>query len=491
MLVIAWQYLTGRCVATDFADRERAEWPPHPDRVFQALVASWGERGEDPEERKALEWLEALSYPQLAVPEIHDEPKPVKVYVPVNDIESNQKVYGDPMLAMLPEQRTKKERYFPSIRVGDGICSLVWEEFEASASLHALLEQICSGVTRIGHSTSLVRCWVAKELPAPITHVPATESRRRDMALRVPECGRLKSLRDHRKGILENRTSDILPPRARQVGYVFAQAIAEISQGDFASPLLVLRQVGGQRFSLRQTLDMTQAFRHALIPIAQTISQELREFISGHASDGSPLKGIPHLAYLPLAFTGDSYADGHLLGMALAFPKGINTSLEDDVYKCLGKLMPNGQLRLVFGAKGEMILEVEEQLNRLYNLRSETWCKSSNTWATATPIVMDRMQNSRRSDPDGWACDQIAKMCELQKLPRPSQVIIRPVSYLEGTPTIKEFPAILRNNGTSHRMVHAHITWDDAIIGPLVLGAGRFKGYGFCKPCGEWDGSKC
>ncbi len=45
MLVIAWQYLTGRSVATDFADRQAAEWPPHPDRVFQALVAAWGERG--------------------------------------------------------------------------------------------------------------------------------------------------------------------------------------------------------------------------------------------------------------------------------------------------------------------------------------------------------------------------------------------------------------------------------------------------------------
>lgn len=27
-------------------DRTEPEWPPHPDRVFMALVAAWGESGE-------------------------------------------------------------------------------------------------------------------------------------------------------------------------------------------------------------------------------------------------------------------------------------------------------------------------------------------------------------------------------------------------------------------------------------------------------------
>ena len=91
MLCIAWQYLTGRAVATDPVDRRRAEWPPHPDRVFQALVAAWGERGEAADERAALEWLCGLPAPEitapLAGPEADDStsvflPNVVKVFVP-------------------------------------------------------------------------------------------------------------------------------------------------------------------------------------------------------------------------------------------------------------------------------------------------------------------------------------------------------------------------------------------------------------------------
>ena len=34
------EYLTGYAVATDPANREQAEWPPHPARVFMALAAA-------------------------------------------------------------------------------------------------------------------------------------------------------------------------------------------------------------------------------------------------------------------------------------------------------------------------------------------------------------------------------------------------------------------------------------------------------------------
>ena len=57
MFALAVEFLTGRYVATAFNDRERAEWPPHPARVFSALVATHFEEPEPPA-RAALEWLE-------------------------------------------------------------------------------------------------------------------------------------------------------------------------------------------------------------------------------------------------------------------------------------------------------------------------------------------------------------------------------------------------------------------------------------------------
>src|SRR6266851_3849367 len=87
MLTLEVEFLTGVSVAATPNRREEPEWPPHPDRLFQALVAAWG-RNENPdnEERAALEWLEELPTEELMVsaPKAHRRGV-VTFYVPPND----------------------------------------------------------------------------------------------------------------------------------------------------------------------------------------------------------------------------------------------------------------------------------------------------------------------------------------------------------------------------------------------------------------------
>lgn len=49
MLAVEIELLTGRYVATQFNDRNKPEWPPHPGRLFCALVAAWADT-EEPDE---------------------------------------------------------------------------------------------------------------------------------------------------------------------------------------------------------------------------------------------------------------------------------------------------------------------------------------------------------------------------------------------------------------------------------------------------------
>jgi CRISPR-associated protein Csb2 len=78
-------YLTGRCVATAYNDRDRAEWPPHPARVFSALAATWADsETPDPAERAALDWLAGLLPPSL-VASAAARRQVVPYFVPVND----------------------------------------------------------------------------------------------------------------------------------------------------------------------------------------------------------------------------------------------------------------------------------------------------------------------------------------------------------------------------------------------------------------------
>src|SRR5947209_367306 len=126
-LTIAWEYLTGYAVATDPSSRDRAEWPPHPARVFMALSAAWFET-EPPEpagneredwkaEGEALRWLEKLGDPEMIVPVVDRglERTNVTVYVPVND-------RAGPSAAALQScpalTRSKQPRTFPRVWVG-------------------------------------------------------------------------------------------------------------------------------------------------------------------------------------------------------------------------------------------------------------------------------------------------------------------------------------------------------------------------------------
>lgn len=90
MLALRLEYLTGRAVATAYNDRTAAEWPPHPARVFSALVATWAEHDpveerESTAEKEALEWLERLPPPAIACDEASARTV-MTHFVPINDV---------------------------------------------------------------------------------------------------------------------------------------------------------------------------------------------------------------------------------------------------------------------------------------------------------------------------------------------------------------------------------------------------------------------
>ncbi len=138
-LTIGWEYLTGYAVATDPANRQRAEWPPHPGRVFMALAAAWFETGEDAAEGEVLRWLEGLDAPELhSLPtDRAAERTRVTVYVPVNDKAGPAAA----TLQSLPSMtRSKQPRAFPRVHVGDTPCFMHWPETDITDGQHRALD---------------------------------------------------------------------------------------------------------------------------------------------------------------------------------------------------------------------------------------------------------------------------------------------------------------------------------------------------------------
>ena len=168
MLTLAVEFLTGGSVAARPNRREQAEWPPHPDRLFQALLAAWG-RNEPPveDERHALEWLEALDMDTLQVSAPLAHPRQVAtVFVPPNDARTTGKV-GDKApkgiraaVQVVPALRTNRQpRAFPAVlpAAEPAVVRYVWSRALGLDQHRDALARLAREVTYLGHSHSLVR----------------------------------------------------------------------------------------------------------------------------------------------------------------------------------------------------------------------------------------------------------------------------------------------------------------------------------------------
>ncbi len=171
------------------------------------------------------------------------------------------------------------------------------------------------------------------------------------------------------------------------------------------------------------------------------------------------------------------------MGVALALPRGLEPAeaarvLEPWLRDEHG--LPNA-IRLFNGQWLECVAEIETRERPPLNLRLETWTGPARRWASVTPVVLDRHFDGA----DKWdrTSQAVKDACERIGLPRPLEVLLHPVSLIEGVPRSNDFPWISRKRDGG-RMHHAHavIVFGEEVQGPVLVGAGRFRGYGLCRP---------
>ena len=483
MIAIGIRYLAGWSVATDSADRNRPEWPPHPDRVFMALADAHFETGGDDAEMGALLWLEQEGPPSIHASEAKHR-ETVTTYVPVNDSPIlNRRKGRTPSaqqaragLQLLPENRSRQARQFPVAIPQDPTVYLAWPSVPPPGVRRAL-ESLCSKVIRVGHSASLVQAWV-EDAPPPPNLVPADGVAQQ--SLRVSGPGRLEHLQVQYRN---NRR----PERSRWVAYAPAQPESppQAPHGVFQEGLLALRRVQGRRMGLESTLIISEKLRHAVV---KHCPEPVPEWVSGHTSDGRPSQ-MPHLAFLPLPFVGSQHADGHLLGFALAVPRLVGQA---EVGRCLNPVLglePDGsprQVHVYHGTDFDWRLEMEGGHSPTAALQPRTWTIPTRRWATVTPIAFDRHPKGR--DQEGQAVRMVEEACGRIGLPRPQDVMLSQVSLHLGVPHSRSFPGIRRKSGNARlQHLHAVVTFAEPVAGPVILGAGRYRGYGMCRPL-QWEG---
>lgn len=519
MLAFGIRYLNGFSAAAEPDDLERAEWPPHPGRVFMALAAAHFQTGADPAERDALLWLEGterggeISAPDIVAPDAIQRAI-VRHYVPVNDKAGPSKA----LLHSLPLTRDRQDRAFARAWLEGDTVYLRWPDLQPSELHREALGKLCAKVTRIGHSSSLVQMWLAEpsEIGEP-DWVPDDD--RAIVQLRIPGPGTLDHLEQQYNAaavedytalkVTEMQTSDPKirketrkrlkelygnrpPPQQRprlSLYHGYARPVRETATAraveSVFSPhplMLQLRAKEGphHHLDLAATLMVTHRWREAILAHSNGLPDSVRRLLSGHDANGGP-SDVPHLAFLPLAFVGHAHADGHLMGMGLALPSGIS---RDERREALRAIAAVREVKL--GELGVWSVAPVTLSQPPWTLRAEAWTaypSGSTHWATVTPIAFDRHPKAKdKAQHQKEAAATIAEACVRIGLPKPREVIVTQVSAHVGVPPSFAFPRLARKDGSERQHTHAILVFNEPVCGPLAVGAGRFRGYGVLRP---------
>jgi CRISPR-associated protein Csb2 len=190
---------------------------------------------------------------------------------------------------------------------------------------------------------------------------------------------------------------------------------------------------------------------------------------------------------MPLALVGHPQTDGRLLGVAAALPTSLDAEERRQVLRVLVRV---GELRLGDLGVWSLVRELGDRPS--WNLRPEAWTahpSGATHWSTVTPAAFDRHPKEKdRAAYQREAAEMISGACAAIGLPRPREVVVTQVSAHLGVPPAHVFPRLRRKDGTERRHAHTILVFDEPVRGPVLIGAGRYRGYGVCRPIdvGGW-----
>jgi len=523
-LTISLQFPTGKYVAAAWNDRDQPEWPPHPARLCLALLDALHKSGNSDHERSALLKLCALGPPKISLP--HDV------------VLSSQEGFFVPQNPTVPKgndlrKPPLKPRSFPCVFLDADEPSIFfhWEEAKLETEAREALTSLLSKLPRFGHSSSLVVATLAENINEDsLTLSPSNDTDHLTPAhvLRTPWKGLVESAeeafdvsgreeerlalvaKNEKKARPGKHLSPSASPRGRHdpshhwVGYCSATPTnAHPSAWD--NQILILERVGGTRIPSTSSWLVAQTLHKTILDhwCRDPSRGPVPEWISGHRTSNSGGKtaaaGSLHLSIFGLPFIHEKmkHADGSLKGIGIAIPRaldlGINPIELRLQWQHLCRALFAGEESLtITTADASWHLELKPSTSQKpgKTLEPSRWTMASKSWTSATPVILDRHPKPHfKKDPVKWAesCERIIQMsCEKAGLPIPSKVVPSVYSKTHGVPPAAAFPAPESRSGRPKRFhIHAVVSFDEPVSGPLLIGAGRYRGYGLMLPISE------
>ncbi|MGJ6962529.1 type I-G CRISPR-associated protein Csb2 [Streptosporangium sp. G11] len=434
----------------------QAEWPPHPARLFCALVAS----AADDNDWAVLRWLEAAGVPEVWACEAADQ-EAVEGYVVTNTIKGEGGSQSWPGRTNGSRSRVSAIPQVPTFTV-------VWAHAVPDEETLVRLRRLARRVPYVGRATSTAMLSVAAEVDVPgpqwARYVPSRIGEHALAELRIPYPGYTDQLQH---AYADGQRAWAV---ARSVPYTVAgrKAKPAAAEGPF-SDLVVFRfaprvvQPAGDAL-----LTLTARLRQAVI---QRIGSDVPVEVSGHGADDRA-----HLGYLALLNVGHDNADGHVLGVALAVPRTMDAGSLD---RLLERTIDDPIRRLTIRRDQTIAIDHDPYLTASLRLTPEWWMaapRGSRSWVTAAPLMLDRYP-SRKHD----ARSLVFRSLATAGYPEPEEVEISPAGLTQGA-VHRPRKGTIPEGRPVRPMVHARVTFAQPVVGPVLAGSMRYLGLGLFVP---------
>jgi len=486
----------------------RAEWPPSPARLFQALVAA-ASRGVSlaNDDQNALRWLENLSPPAIAVPVSHPG-QPFSHFMPNNDLDAKG---GD--LRRIGEVRSATKWYRPSLFDSEAPFLYVWS-FDGTDSPAQRIRTIAKRVYQFGRGIDMAwaTCEIVDEHEAEdrLTTYPGAVYRPanhgRDGRLPCPAPGSLDSLivryasaRQRFKSRWVSTPTKREPHKKKPAGQAFAQPpkphFRDVAYG--APPLRLLYELhdGSPKagFVVWPSQNACALVKLIRDDCAGRLEQTLKadfphqaatvKRVFGLCRDTTELDKATRLRLIPLPSIGHIHADHGIRRILVEIPPNCPLLVRDIDWAFAGfcKFEPET------GEVAWMLTRSDEQVMLGHYGIVGTNPASFLDWYTVTPVVLPverahgRSSGSQRHQIEAQAAAamrQALRHIGLRQQPASIRVQREPFDT-KGT-MAQDFASGTRFD--ARRLWHVTLSFANPVTGPLVAGNGRYLGLGLFAP---------
>jgi CRISPR-associated protein Csb2 len=484
-LCIEAHFLAGRYHGR--GEGQRAEWPPNPHRLFQALIAAGNlgfRRTEFSNAKKeALRWLERREAPQIIVPAARAA-NVVRLYVPNNDMDKVARAWAK---NEKPEKQPSELRTDKDLRPhrveSDATARFVWPVVDDEwAAARPYAEMLCAearhlhslglGIDLVAGNGRILSDTEKQALPGEVW-VANNEG----VGWRAPVAGSLDELlarhAEQAKRVQAGRGRGaehwVTPPAPpviyREVGYLRRTEGRHRPIHAFA---LVDGEGAYRSFDPRETAVVAAWLRHAAHERAKAMKLDqafVERFVCGHGEDAETKSD--RFSYLPLPTIPFKGRDGRIRRVLIAGPFGGGGGKAQAVTRRLSGAP------LVEDRTGEIKADLRALPDPFADGVAIRYLRKARMWGSVTPVVLPGRDDFRARKTHALVLKALAQAgyttpiveIALQREPVFSGAEIAPAYSVPVY--LKEYPR-----------THAIITFGHDVSGPIALGAGRHIGLG-------------